>query len=137
MTEQRPFVVRLLGTALQSPGKVPGLLAGERQRIENQVRVAHWIGEMAVTMGRREIGKRLSSVVSKPSPVEPAARAATAKAPSAHPPFDGYDDLPATEVIALLGRLPRADLTLIRDYESAGRARSTILHRIDALLTEA
>ena len=51
--------------------------------------------------------------------------------------IDGYDDLPATEVIALLGRLPHADLTLIRDYESAGRGRTTILHRIDALLTEA
>ena len=53
VTEQRPLVVRLLGTALQSPGQLPGLLAGERRRIENQVRVAHWIGEMAVTMGRK------------------------------------------------------------------------------------
>ncbi len=134
VTEQRPLVVRLLGTALQSPGQLPGLLAGERRRIESQVRVAHWIGEMAVTMGRKQIGKRLSAVLPTSAPTRPPVEDASPATGHGHPPFDGYDDLPATEVIALLARLPHSDLTLIRDYEAAGRGRRTILHRIDTLL---
>lgn len=137
MTEQRPFVVRLLGTALQSPGQLPSLLDGERRRIENQVRVAHWIGEMAVTMGRRQIGKRLSAILPSSPPTTPVDDGEGVPAVATHPPFDGYDDLPATEVIALLARVPHADLALIRDYEAAGRGRRTILHRIDTLLADA
>jgi len=137
VTEQRPFVVRLVGTALQSPTKLPGLLNDERKRIENQVRVAHWIGEMAVTMGRKQLTRRLSGVLPSSSPAPASAGHTATPATAAHPPFDGYDDLPATEVVALLAKVPHSDLALIRDYEVAGRGRTTILHRIDSLLAEA
>lgn len=126
MGEQSPALVRLLDTALRRPAALPEVLAGERTRLFNQVRVARWIGEMAVTAGRKEVGRRLNALRSNPDTDQPAPAATTQ-------PFDGYDGLAATEVVALLARLPRADLALIRDYEAANRGRRTILSRIDRM----
>ena len=127
MGEQSPVLVRLLDTALRRPAAFPDLLAAERTRLFNRVRVARWIGEMAVTAGRKEVGKRLTTLRSTPV-AEPTAPARTAQ------PFDGYDGLGATEVVALLERLPRADLALIRAYEAANRSRRTIINRIDQMM---
>lgn len=134
MSEQRPLVEKLLDTVLSAPADIigqvqqlPKLLADGRAKLENRVRVAHWIGEMAVTTGRKEIDKRLTAV--RPS-VPPAA----SHHRHPHPPFDGYDELPAAEVVKLLTRLPHADLELIGDYEAAGRGRRTILNRVAELL---
>lgn len=137
MTEQRPLIEKVLDLVVNAPATVvaqarhelPKLVADGRARIENRVRVAHWIGEMAVTTGRREIEKRLAPRPSQPAPSPAAAP------PAGRPPFDGYDELPATQVVQLLPELPHADLHLIRDYEAAGRGRRTILHRIDQLLS--
>ncbi len=126
MGEQSPALVRLLDTALRRPAALPDLLAVERTRLFNQVRVARWIGEMAVTAGRKEVGKRLTALRSPPVAERPAPARPTQ-------PFDGYDGLAATDVVALLARLPRADLELIRDYETANRNRRTILNRIDGM----
>jgi hypothetical protein len=136
MSEQRPLVEKLLDAVLSAPAdlvgqvqQLPKLLADGRAKLENRVRVAHWIGEMAVTTGRKEIDKRLTAVRQQ----APAAESASPGG-RAHPPFDGYDDLPATEVVKLLGRLPHSDLELIGDYEAAGRGRRTILNRVTELL---
>lgn len=134
MSEQRPLVEKLLSAVLSAPAELvgqvqhlPKLVADSRAKLENQVRVAHWIGEMAVTTGRKQIGKRLTAVRQPPpTAAEPGKRP--------HSPFDGYDDLPAAEVVKLLARLPHADLQLIGDYETAGRRRRTILNRVAELL---
>ncbi len=45
-----------------------------------------------------------------------------------------YDDLAAEEVISLLGSLEGEDLTALREYERAHRARDSVLGAIDSLL---
>ena len=50
--------------------------------------------------------------------------------------IDGYDSLPATNILGLLTGLTARELKAIAAYEEQNRARRTILHRIDALLAE-
>jgi len=138
MDEQRPVLEKLLDLVVYAPAglvgqvrnELPKLIADGRTKLENRVRVAHWIGEMAVTTGRKEVGRRLAAArptgATSPSAAEPTGHR--------HPPFDGYDGLPAAEIVKLLARLPRPDLELIREYEAAGRRRRTILNRLGELL---
>jgi UDP-glucose 4-epimerase len=49
----------------------------------------------------------------------------------------GYDDLDASEVVALLPSLEAADLRSLRDYESANQARPPVLSAIESLLARA
>lgn len=136
---------------------LPGRFAGVRADAERRVRVAHWVGEMAVTYGRAEVIKRLGSLTS-PSGQSSAdttptthrsprgetggsvtgVRAAQAEQVAGGPlpplPFDGYDSLPASQIVDLLPRLPAVELQLVRDYETAHRRRRTVLGRIEQLL---
>ncbi|MGH9001320.1 MAG: hypothetical protein ACRDY7_18240, partial [Acidimicrobiia bacterium] len=50
-------------------------------------------------------------------------------------PIDGYENLRANEVLPLLSGLDAEDLKLVREVESGGKARTSILSRIDALLS--
>jgi hypothetical protein len=49
-------------------------------------------------------------------------------------PIDRYDDLRVTEILPLLANLGSEDLKMVREEESAGKARGSILARIDGLL---
>jgi hypothetical protein len=49
-------------------------------------------------------------------------------------PIDRYDELKATDILPLLSELHPEDLKLVRQEEAAGKARSSILTRIDVLL---
>jgi hypothetical protein len=49
-------------------------------------------------------------------------------------PIDRYDDLRVTEILPLLGSLGSEDLKTVREEEAAGKARASILSRIDGLL---
>jgi len=127
----------------------PRLVAEGRQRLEQRVRTARWIGEMAVTVGRQKVTQRWASLVASPpepqrtatatSPADTAASAAsrhvdegTIDTPTE--PFHGYDALPASELVQLLFRLTTAELELVRSYESVTRARRTVLAKVDQLL---
>jgi hypothetical protein len=127
----------------------PRLAAEGRQRLEQRARTARWIGEMAVTVGRQKVTQRWSSFVAPPPARQDAPGAAApagSAAPSAHQsvdeatveppsePFHGYDALPASELVHLLFRLTKAELELVRSYESATRARRTVLAKVDQLL---
>lgn len=46
-------------------------------------------------------------------------------------PIEGYDDLRVAEIVPLLGRLDPDELQEVRDREVSGKARATILDRID------
>lgn len=48
-------------------------------------------------------------------------------------PIQSYDLLTADEVVRRLGDLSRAELEVVREYETHGRSRSTVLDRIDRL----
>jgi hypothetical protein len=145
---RRPLIEKVLdivvyapvGLALQIRDDVPALVENGRTRVSERVQVARWIGEMAVTYGRRELEKRMAEVAAeKANPpaltVVPSVPSPTALATGvSSPPFEGYASLAAAQVVQLLGRLPAADLELIRDYESAHRGRRTILSKLDQLL---
>jgi hypothetical protein len=49
-------------------------------------------------------------------------------------PIDRYDELRVTEILPLLGNLDSEDLKTVREEEAAGKARASILARIDGLL---
>ena len=49
-------------------------------------------------------------------------------------PIDRYDDLRVTEILPLLASLDSEDLKVVREEEAAGKARASILARIDGLL---
>jgi hypothetical protein len=49
-------------------------------------------------------------------------------------PIDRYDELRVTEILPLLASLDAEDLKMVREEEAAGKARASILARIDGLL---
>jgi hypothetical protein len=49
-------------------------------------------------------------------------------------PIDRYDELRVTEILPLLANLGSDDLKMVREEEAAGKARASILARIDGLL---
>ena len=49
-------------------------------------------------------------------------------------PIDRYDQLRVTEILPLLASLGSEDLKMVREEEAAGKARASILARIDGLL---
>ena len=152
--DERPLIEQVLDVVLYAPvglanqlrTDLPTLVADGRSALESRVKVAHWVGEMTVQFGRRAIERQLaerrrpaaSEVVVESTSTDEAT--ATARQPAApHPgqaPFEGYDQLAATQIVQLLGRLPHAELRLVRDYETTHRHRRTVLARIDQLLGE-
>ncbi len=48
-------------------------------------------------------------------------------------PIDNYDDLSALQILELLSALNKTELAKIKKYETAHRARQTILKKITAL----
>lgn len=129
--------------------ETPRLVADGRQRLEQRVRTARWIGEMAVTVGRQKVEQRWSALITRPgadditsagvgaqagaaASVEVQTPSSTVEAPAE--PFHGYDALPASELVQLLFRLTPGELELVRRYESATRSRRTVLAKVDQLL---
>jgi hypothetical protein len=145
MPASRPLLGKVLdlvvyapvGLAAQIRSDVPDLVAAGRTRVTERVQVARWVGEMAVTYGRRELERRLTTVADDHHVLEPLVAvplAAVAAHVPALPPFDGYEQLAAAQIVQLLVRLPDADLVMIREYEAAHRARRTILSKLEQLL---
>lgn len=127
-----------IGAAVQIRDDLPRLVANGRSELENRVRLARWVGEMAVQYGRQRLEQRLA-----PRPPAPAVRPSTTpaadEAPAVpvhppHEPFHGYDTLAAAQLVPLLDRLPHAEVHLVRDYEAATRRRRTVLAKIDQIL---
>ena len=144
MPDQRPLAAKVLdlvvyapvGLAVRLSSDLPGRVAGGCARVQQRVQVARWVGEMAVTFGRSEVERRLTTAAEHRSlqPIVAAPLAmVSAHKPSA-PPFEGYEHLAAAQIVQLLGRLPHAELVLIRDYETAHRRRRTILAKLTQLL---
>ena len=112
---------------------LPALIASGRREVEDRVKVAHWVGEMAVTYGRTEVQRRLNSSAASSSTTRREIDATDEETP-APPPFDGYDELPADRLVQLLSKFPASELAIIRLYEQKQRARRTVLAKIDQLI---
>jgi hypothetical protein len=123
-----------IGLATQVSTDLPTLVKVGRERVQ----VARWVGEMAVTFGRRELERRLTQASHTPV-LEPVVALPLAVVASHEPPaqpFEGYEQLAAAQVVQLLGRLPHAELVMVRDYEQAHRQRRTVLAKLQQLLGE-
>ncbi len=137
MSDQRPLHERVLDIAVFVPvglfrrlrDDLPGLVASGRREVEDRVRVARWVGEMAVTYGRAEVKRTLAEANAKPGVTDVAE--AVVPAPQ---PFEGYDDLPADRLVQLLSKFPASELAVIRLYEQSQRGRRTVLAKIDQLI---
>jgi len=136
MTDQRPLRDRVLDVVVFAPvglfrrlrDDLPELVATGRREVEDRVRVAHWVGEMAVTYGRTELQRRFAGTTSAPG-ID-----VTDSEVQSPQPFDGYDDLPAERLVQLLSKFPASELAIIRQYEQKQRARRTVLAKIDQLI---
>ena len=141
MTEQRPFRDRVLDIAVYAPAgllrrlrdDLPSVIATGRREVEDRVRVAHWIGEMSVNYGRKELHRRMAGTSTPPAVTAVDVDLADAEVASP-PPFEGYDDLAADRLVQLLSKFPSAELAVIRVYEQSKRARRTVLAKIDQLI---
>lgn len=136
MTDQRPLLDKVLDVVVYAPVGVlrrlrddlPSLVATGRREVEDRVRVAHWVGEMAVTYGRKELERRMADANSAPG-IE-----VTDSEVRSPQPFDGYDDLSAERLVQLLSKFPASELAIMRQYEQKQRARRTVLAKIDQLI---
>ena len=106
-------------------------IAAARAAVERQLRVAHWMGEMTITMARRRLEQELQSLRTSPA-ASPEPEADTVLGDT--PPFDDYPTLTAAQVVPMLADLPHGELQLVREYEVAHRNRRTIVAKIDQLL---
>lgn len=143
MTDQRPLIEKVLdiavyapvGLAVQLRSDLDTFVTSGRTRVSERVQLARWIGEMAVTYGRRELEKRMAGAAGESVAVQTTVQLQRApERPPLTPPFDGYQHLAAAQVVQLLGRLPVYELATIRTYEGANRKRRTILAKLDQLL---
>ena len=158
MPDQRPLIERFLDVVVYAPigligqlqEEVPKFAAEGRQKFENRVQVAKFIGQMSVTYGRQELAKKIAER-SQPAPAAPAsadgaeaagvtaqAAATPATTPAATPesaplPFEGYDTMAAAHIVQQLRRMSGAELAAVEAYEQQHRNRRTVLAKIDQI----
>lgn len=133
-----------------------------QEKVENQLDQARIMGQFAVSQGGEQVKKQVSSrltearqrgekvvhTVARPRTEETTSEgAATSEATSAAAdsstngsrsdasalPIPDYDELSASQVVARLSGLSESELAAVREYESAGRQRKTILTKIEQL----
>ncbi|MEX2626094.1 MAG: hypothetical protein WD225_04375 [Ilumatobacteraceae bacterium] len=149
-----------IGAAMVARERLPELmtdLAAEgRQRVEQRLTVARFLGQMVVSQGRREIERRLAvtdepphgPTTARPTPepgetteaTETTQASAAAGADAVRPtadglPIDDYESLAASQVVARLRTLDPSELAAIEAFERAHRNRRTVLNRIAQLRT--
>lgn len=164
--EPRQPLDRLLDVALYAPvgilatlhDDLPAHVRRGRQRLENRVQLARFIGQLAVQQAKVQLSQRLeqqraarvaapvpdasaaddgpTSVVEVPSvpPVEAAVHPSSDRVPLHDElPIAGYQSLAAIHVVERLGTLRPDELDAVRRFEVANRRRRTILAKIDQL----
>ncbi len=119
-----------LGAVATLAEELPELVRRGRDRFGGQVRLAQMFGRIAADSARRQAQGFARGRPGTSAP--PGAKGSS----TAHPPFEGYDDLAATEVIARLEGLNAEALRSARAYEQAHRNRRTVLGRIAQLLAK-
>lgn len=136
-----------IGAAAVARERLPEYVSVGRERVEQRVVLARFIGQMVVQQGRRELEKRLAEAAPEPEvatspvtatpPPPPASPRADAPAPVAPPeadlPIEEYESLAAGQVVARLAALHPQDLAAVEAFEAANRNRRTVLNRIAQL----
>lgn len=171
MTDGKDPVHQLIDVMIYAPigllavaqRELPELVATGKKRLDDQLALARFIGKMAVSKGRRELGRRLHATTDSELveiaavPIQPSTSTSGLLSPSAAAsmslpaviiaavaqspllrepdelPIEGYDSLAASQVVLRLGSLTPAELEAVRRYEHGHRARRTILGKINQL----
>ncbi|MGA7757028.1 MAG: hypothetical protein WBL31_14345 [Ilumatobacteraceae bacterium] len=130
------------------------------ERVRREIVLARFIGKLAVDQGVRELRSRVDELVGgagaspddvAPDEVDPIPDDVDAIDPAEESDDPGpqthvdvaslaladYDQLPASDIVALLEGLEPAERSAIEAYERAGRHRRTILGKLDQLRGEA
>jgi hypothetical protein len=144
MPDQRPLIERVLDVVVYAPigllgqlqQEVPKFAAEGRQKFENRVQVARFIGEMSVTFGRKELAKRISerqAATTAAVSVEAASSGQVRHNADAPAPFDGYDTMAAAHIVQQMRSMTPAELDAVAEYERQHRNRRTVLAKVDQL----
>ena len=113
-----------IGLGAKLVDDAPGAVRRVRQELSN----ARFIGRLTVEQGTARLRDR--SVESDAS--GSADRGGTEAKPDVLP-IEGYDELPAIEIVGMLDGLTPAQRTAIADHETAHRQRRTVLGKIAQL----
>ena len=151
-----------VGLAVSIKEDLPRFVRQGRQAVENRVQLARWIGQMAVQQGQRELAqiveerRRLSEAPEPDAPIvdveaapdeptaavdvgapaiddAPDARGGSTVLAAAELPIEGYESLAALHVVQRLAGLSADELDAVRRFETANRARRTILSKVAQL----
>ncbi len=138
------FVYAPAGLVIEAKRLYPSIVETGRQHVDNQVKLARFIGEFAVRQGRKVAEQRLDGFL-HPQPVS-AAPTVVEQAEAARPvaeaieqvpveslAIEDYDALTAAQIVGHLVGLSGPDLDLIGGYEATHRARRTILGQVARL----
>jgi hypothetical protein len=154
--DERPLIDEILDYAFYAPvglamtvlEDLPGLVNRGKSKLAPQLGIARFVSKMAFQQVRRSIEDLLSpsSPQAEPAPesTEPLGLTATegviiearghvADAPAPELAIPAYDTLAASQIVARLNGLTAEELSSVRLYEEAHRARRTILARITQL----
>ena len=127
-----------LGAAIAVAEELPELVRRGRERFGPRIALAQMLGKLAANSARR----RAEAFVRRPAGgphADGAPAAAEPDAAAAHPArpaIPDYDALSAAEIVARLAALTPSELARVRSYETAHRARRTVLAKIAQLLGE-
>lgn len=148
MTASNPFV-RLIeagGEVLAASVKygekvILGMSGRERAEVEAELRQAKAVGQFTVLMAAAKAKSALNDLVHQDAPTAPSTEPAAT--PSAtdevtvdlDPPvcIEDYDALTASQIVVLLSELSRDEREQVLAYESANRARNSILKELSRL----
>ena len=112
------------------------LVEGVQDVAEDVAEAAERVTQRARQAARRSAGGG-DAAPKAPTPKAPAPKASPkAAAPASEQPdlpIEGYDDLPAAQVVPKLRLLSQTDLARVEEHERNGRARKQILNRITKL----
>lgn len=130
------FVFAPVGLALELGKHLPEYASKGREQLHGPIQAAKFVGTMAAMQGRQQFGDKFRKATEPFFGAEattPAPTATTAREKS-DLPIANYETLSASQIGAHLAALSPEELRRVRAFESANRARKTILARIDQLL---
>ena len=113
-----------IGLGAKLVDDAPGAVRRVRQELSN----ARFIGRLTVEQGTARLRERSVEADVSGS----ADRGGTEAKPDVLP-IEGYDELPAIEIVGMLDGLTPAQRTAIADHETAHRQRRTVLGKIAQL----
>jgi hypothetical protein len=127
-----------LGAAIAVAEELPELVRRGRERFGPRIALAQMLGKLAADSARRRAEAFVRRPADRPRAdgTPAAAEPDAAAAHPARPAIPDFDALSAAEIVARLAALTPSELARVRSYETAHRARRTVLAKIAQLLGE-